>query len=142
MKLVHRFVVSFFENPECFEGPCKNPTFEPKWFDKYMFKEIDGDNSVFVEKQRLYDSFQWWRKHSGLTLNAKISTFRDDLAEIGIAQTRKTVEGRKLTGVVFGASFVRLGLKRFYKLDSIKMDWCWLPQDDFDKYKKKQWRYR
>ena len=34
MKLSHRFLVEFFENPECFEAACKNPKYEPNWFCK------------------------------------------------------------------------------------------------------------
>ena len=142
MKLVHRFVVSFFENPECFEAPSKTPKFEVKWFSKIRFFESDGVKSVFIEKQRLYDSFQWWRKSSGQSLNAKMSTFIDGLNEIGIDRTRRTVDTNKMTGFVFQAPYIRQKLKTYYKIDSIRLDWCWIANPEFSEYSKREWRFR
>ena len=142
MKLVHKFVVTFFEDPECFEGPCKNPRFENNWFAKLKFFEFDGLKAVFIAKQRLYDSFQWWRKKTGQTLNAKISTFVDCLADVGVTSTRKSCGDHKLTGFVFVKSFVQKGLKCYYKLDTLKLAWCWVSDSEFREYSLKKWRFK
>ena len=140
MLLVHRFVVEFFQNHECFEAPSKTPRFEVNWFSKIRFFKLDGVNSVFIEKQRLYDSFQYWRKSSGQSLNAKMSTFVDQLKEIGITSERRTVDTTKLTGFVLRAPYVRTGLKVLY--GSVKLDWCWVSDEEFLEYSKREWRFR
>ena len=142
MKLVHRFVASYFENPEFLEAPSKIPKFETNWFSKVRFFKTDGIKSLFIAKQRLYDSFQWWRTSSGQTLNCKMTTFVDGLEELGITQTRKLVENRKLTGFVFRAPYVRKGLKTYYKLNSFALHWSWLDEQEFTAYSKGTWRYR
>jgi len=142
MKLVHRFVVTYFEDVEFLEAPSKVPRFETNWFSKVKFFVIDGVNSLFIQKQRLFDSFQWWRKATGQTLNTKLSTFTDNLADIGLVQTRKMVDEHKLTGFVFRAPYVRNGLRAFYNLDSFKLHWCWVGNSEFQEYSTQKWRFR
>jgi len=142
MKLVHKFVVTFFEDPECFEGPCKQPRFANNWFSKLKFFTLDGQKAVFIAKQRLYDSFQWWRKKTGQNLNAKLSTFVDGLADVGVDSHRRICGDHKLTGFLFVKPIVQKGLKCYYKLDSLRLAWCWVCDSEFQEYSLKTWRFR
>ena len=117
--------------------------FAGNWFDKLLFFKFENSHpAVFIAKQRLYDSFVWWRKNTGQSINVKISTFTDDLSELGITKCRKTVGNHKLSGYIFCEPYVRRGLKAFYTLDTIKLCWCFSETAEFDLYSKKTWRFR
>lgn len=142
MKLCHRFLVEFFENPECFEAACKQPRYDTGWFSKIRF--IEGDvPAVFIERQRFFDYFQWWRKATDQRLSAKMQTFIKDLEEIGMKRTRRTVDTHKLTGFDVREHDVAKGISDFYNFEPIlKLAWCWPAEEDFTKYKPRRFMFR
>jgi hypothetical protein len=103
--------------------------------------DTDGVPGVFVQKQRLFDYFQDWKKTSGIRLDCKMTTFYESLAEIGLTTTRKPVGAHKLTGVLFRGPLVRQSLKAFYNGD-IQLPWNWLRPEEFTLYANKTFRFR
>ena len=143
MKLVHRFIIEFMREPDCFESPCKNPQFAYKWFSQIKFnKNKDKENQLFISKQRLYDSFLWWRTNSGQKVFVKMSTFCEDLKEIGILKSRITIETVRMTCFTLTPPSISQSIRTFYKLETLKLDWCWNKDNDFKIYEKKEWRFR
>ena len=141
MKLVHRFVVEFFQDPECFERACPNSRFSFKWFSKIRFLVEDNIKTVFIERMRIFQYFQSWRKTTGQRLDCKLRTFVDDLKEIGITIRRRMVEKQKLSGFDFRSEYISRAIRSFYKLDSLQLVWCWWKECEFEKYAKKEWMF-
>ena len=98
--------------------------------------------TCYISKQRLFDYFESWKRSAGLKLDTKMSTFCDDLAEIGLVRTRKTLGARKLTCFSFAQAYVRQSLKTFYKVDEIKLQWNWVDDEEFVEYQKNTFRFR
>jgi hypothetical protein len=142
MKVVHRFVVKFFSDPECFERSCTHNKDVENWFDHVRFETPDGVKTCYISKQRLFDYFQSWKKSAGLKLDTKMSTFCEDLAEIGLVRNRKTLGTRKLTCFAFATAYVRRSIKAFYKVDEIKLPWNWADEEEFAEYQKNKFRFR
>ena len=142
MKVVHRFVVKFFSDPECFERSCTHTKDVENWFDHVRFETPDGVKTCYISKQRLFDYFTSWKRSAGLKLDTKMSTFCDDLAEIGLVRNRKTLGVRKLTCFTFALPYVRKSLKGFYKVDEIKLPWNWVDEEEFVEYQKNAFRFR
>jgi hypothetical protein len=71
-----------------------------------------------------------------------MSTFCEDLAEIGIRRTRKILGTRKLTCFSFAQAYIRKSLKTFYKVDEIKLPWNWIDDEEFAEYQKNKFRFR
>jgi hypothetical protein len=142
MKVVHRFVVKFFSDPECFERSCTHNKDVENWFDHVRFDTPDGVKTCYISKQRLFDYFQSWKRSAGLKLDTKMSTFCEDLAEIGLVRNRKILGTRKLTCFSLAKSYVRKSLKTFYKVDDIKLPWNWVDDEEFPEYQKNKFRFR
>ena len=142
MKVVHRFVVSFFEDPACFERDCLYQKDVDHWFKKLCFYMYEGVKCCFITKQRLYDYFTGWKKRTGLKLDCKMTTMVEDLKEIGIKTSRREFEGHKPTGFCFRQTKIRQAIKSFYKVDSINLPWNWCDDTEFAVYKKNSFRFR
>jgi hypothetical protein len=142
MKVVHRFVMKFFSDPECFERSCTHRKDIDNWFDHVRFETPDGVKTCYISKQRSFDYFQSWKKSAGLKLDTKMSTFCEDLAEIGLSRNRKMLGARKLTCFSFAKPYVRKSLKAFYKVDDINLPWNWVDDAEFTEYQKNKFRFR
>ena len=143
MKLVHRFAMEWMQEPDCFENACPNPRFSYKWFGQLKFTIDDGMMTCFASKQRCYDHFQHWRKTTGQKLDAKLSTFIDDLFDIGIPKTRRSIDSVKLTGFLFRPNTVKKTIKRHYNLTGLALPWVWCStEQEFREYQQREWRFR
>ena len=141
MKVVHRFVLDFFTEPDCFETASKNPRFEHNWFGQLKFFKHLGERCVFVSQKRLFRYFVHWKELQGLKTQCKMSTFKEDLSDIGFTQIRRVVDEVKLTGYVFMKRYVTKSLRSFYKLDPFDISWCWDNEKEFSKYETRTWRF-
>jgi hypothetical protein len=143
MSVVHRFIVKWPEDPEFLERCCPPRTPAADWFAKVRFMKVDGVPSLFVQKQRLFDYFQHWKKDTGVRLDCKMSTFYDGLAELSLTTTRKEVGLHRLTGVLFRAPMLRQSLKAFYNaVTDINLPWNWLRKEEYEAYEKGTFRFR
>ena len=142
MKLVHRFVIEFMQDPECFESSfIKFRDVEELWFNKIKFTTEDGVNTCLVAYKRLYRYFQHWRKTTGQQLSVKESTFFDDLRDINLVKVRRTIDSHKITVILFRPPYIRQSIKALYKLDRCCLGWCWTSEEQFPIYQKRNWQF-
>ena len=142
MKLVHRFIIEFMQDLECFESSFdKFRDVKELWFKKIKFTTEDDIPTCMVEYKRLYRYFSHWRKTTGQKLTVKESTFFEDLIDINLKKVRRTIDSHKLRVIVFRAPYVRQAIKALYKLDKCPLCWCWTDKEHFESYQKREWRF-
>ena len=55
------------------------------------FKKTGGVHACRITQKRAYEYFVFWAKQSGMKNPPKNANFEEDLAEVGIKRTRKTM---------------------------------------------------
>ena len=142
MKLVHRFVIEFMQDPECFESAFdKFRCAKELWFKKIKFTTEDGINTCLRYYKRLYGYFTHWRKTTGQQLTVKESTYFDDLLDIRLEKVRRKIDSQRLRVIIFKAPYIRQSIKALYKLDSCSLGWCWTGEQEFANYKKREGKF-
>ena len=141
MKVVHSWVRDFFSDIRCFEDACSFP--EDNWFDEIKFLRIGNVNACRITKRRAYFYFTHWCTSTGRKHACKLDTFVDDLEEIGIICSRKTMHNsRKRLALTFQKEQTQKSMKCFYSVKDLKLSWCFSNDGEFAELKKREWRFK
>ena len=147
MKIVHKFLVDFFSDEQCFERIAMSRSYvvPATFWNDISFRNIEGQRAVILTKNRAFEYFRDWVKRFGKRITPIKTTFFDYLAEVGINAVRKVMDnGRKLNVLVFRQPYVKKSLMAYYGVESkdIKMHWIFNSEEEFKILQKKSWRFR
>ena len=140
MKIVHRWVIQFFQTESCFENLYSIVKQRDYFLDLKLVNEV-GIPTAVITTQRSFDYFRNWLKRINSSLKVTQQTFTDCLSEIGITEKRTQI--KKASGEIgrgkcirFSERLVEEALSKFYKSE-IKVDWVFTNPDLFQRMKQK-----
>ena len=148
MKVTHRWLVQFFEDPKCFEMACAVPWTNPRWFHDLEFHMVRGERACMMTPYRAFEYFTHWGKTTGQKCAPRIETFLEDLKELGIEEARHSITRdcvcRKRNVLVFIKSEIKRSLSFFYSIpeEEFNLDWAWQDPLEYIELQKNDWRFK